>query len=156
MSLMGNRAQQCDGDKAVNNYKHRRHDCRSRRMGQVYVNKSTLANGSADHGRKRLRVNLVFWSGTTSTRMGRGHDCPATFAGTRFEGARSVTSQLVSRLLAGVFIRRLNLLQDAIQVVGLRRLQGWEGLVRHEFLFPQQLTDGQHVPVVHIGADRAA
>jgi hypothetical protein len=26
--------------------------------------------------------------------MGRGHDCPATFAGTRFEGARSVTSYL--------------------------------------------------------------
>jgi hypothetical protein len=36
---------------------------------------------------------------------------------------------LVSRLVAGVFIRRLNCLQYAIQVVGLRRLQGSEGLV---------------------------
>ena len=77
-------------------------------------------------------------------------------AGVHDRGAptlRHVT--LVSRLFAGVVIRCLNCLQYAIQVVGLRRLQGWEGLVRHEFLFPQQLTDGQHVPVVHIGADRA-
>ena len=44
-------------------------------------------------------------------------------------GARSVTSHLFSRLFAGVVIRCLNCLQYAVQVVGLRRLQGWEGLI---------------------------
>ena len=44
----------------------------------------------------------------------------------------------------------LNLLQDAIQVIGLRRLQSRELLVRHELLQPHQLADGQDVPVVEI------
>jgi hypothetical protein len=33
-----------------------------------YVNNSTVANGSADHGRKRFNVNFVFCPGWTSTR----------------------------------------------------------------------------------------
>src|SRR5258708_33764288 len=48
----------------------------------------------------------------------------------------------------------LNLLQDAIQVIGLRRLQSRELLVRHELLQPQQLADGQDVPVVEISGAR--
>lgn len=32
-----------------------------------YLNTSTVANGSADQGRKRLIVNFVFWPGCTST-----------------------------------------------------------------------------------------
>src|SRR5271157_690758 len=42
----------------------------------------------------------------------------------------------------------LHLLQDAIQVVGFRRLQRRELLEGIEFLLPEQLADGQHVPVV--------
>src|SRR5262249_33223906 len=34
---------------------------------QIYLNTSTVANGSADHGRKRFKVNFVFWPGWTST-----------------------------------------------------------------------------------------
>ena len=34
----------------------------------TYLNSSTLANGSADYGRKRLSVNFVFCPGWTSTR----------------------------------------------------------------------------------------
>ena len=34
----------------------------------LHLYSSTLANGLADHGRKRLRVNLVFSPGLTSTR----------------------------------------------------------------------------------------
>src|ERR1700687_1632699 len=45
----------------------------------------------------------------------------------------------------------LHFLQDAVEVVGLRRLHRRKLLVRHEFLFPEQLTDGQDVPVVEIG-----
>jgi hypothetical protein len=83
--------------------------------------------------------------------MGRGHDCPATLAGTRFEGARFVrsrSSHAASRSGAPL----LHFFQDAIQVVGLRRLQRWEFLLRREFLPPQKLADGQHVPVVDIGS----
>jgi hypothetical protein len=35
---------------------------------QIYLNTSTVANGSADHGRKRFNVNFVFCPGWTSTR----------------------------------------------------------------------------------------
>src|SRR4029453_13193908 len=67
--LMGNRAEQCDSDQTMNNHKHCCHESRSGgTVRQVYVNNSTAANGSADQGRKRLRVNLVFWPDTTSTR----------------------------------------------------------------------------------------
>src|SRR5262249_7273601 len=34
---------------------------------QIYLNTSTVANGSADHGRKRFNVNFVFCPGWTST-----------------------------------------------------------------------------------------
>src|SRR5262249_46470987 len=34
---------------------------------QIYLNTSTVANGSADHGRKRFKVNFVFCPGWTST-----------------------------------------------------------------------------------------
>ena len=34
---------------------------------QIYLNSSTVANGSADHGRKRFNVNCVFCPGWTST-----------------------------------------------------------------------------------------
>ena len=44
-----------------------------------------------------------------------------------------------------------HLLQDAVKVVGLRCLQRWELLERIEFLHPQHLADGQHVPVVQVG-----
>src|SRR5262245_52380995 len=37
-------------------------------MQQTYLNTSTVANGSADHGRKRFNVNFVFCPGCTSTR----------------------------------------------------------------------------------------
>ena len=35
---------------------------------QIYLNTSTVANGSADHGRKRFSVNFVFCPDWTSTR----------------------------------------------------------------------------------------
>jgi hypothetical protein len=35
---------------------------------RIYLNNSTVANGSADHGRKRFNVNFVFCPGWTSTR----------------------------------------------------------------------------------------
>ena len=35
---------------------------------EIYLNTSTVANGSADHGRKRFNVNFVFCPGWTSTR----------------------------------------------------------------------------------------
>ena len=34
---------------------------------EIYLNTSTVANGSADHGRKRFNVNFVFCPGWTST-----------------------------------------------------------------------------------------
>src|SRR5882757_6431607 len=45
----------------------------------------------------------------------------------------------------------LHCLKDAVEVVGLRRLHRREFLVRHQLLFPEQLTDRQNVPVVEIG-----
>ena len=35
--------------------------------GRFHLNSSTVANGSADHGRKRLMVNFVGCPGFTST-----------------------------------------------------------------------------------------
>src|SRR4249919_23418 len=44
----------------------------------------------------------------------------------------------------------LNLLEDDREVVTRGHLERWELLVRHEFLFPHELADGQGVPVIHI------
>jgi hypothetical protein len=48
--------------------------------------------------KRRLVPTAVILTKTNTTMPARrwvgGHDCPATFAGTRFEGARSVTSHL--------------------------------------------------------------
>src|SRR5208282_118457 len=61
--------------------------------------------------------------------------------------ARVITSpgnDLIVSLMAFHF------LHDAIQVVGLRRLQRRKLPIRPEFLHPQQLADREHVPVVQI------
>src|SRR5664279_502392 len=57
-----------------------------------------------------------------------------------------------NRLIAWV-TGALDLLQNLIEVPGLRRLHRRKLLVRLEFLQPQQLTDGQHVPVIEEGGD---
>ena len=54
--------------------------------------------------------------------MDRGPEWPATFCGYPFRGHPRCQVTLVSRLFAGMFIRRLNCLHMPIQVVGLRRL----------------------------------
>ena len=65
--LVGDRAEERDRHQTMNDY-------RTVTMiapaspPRVYLNSSTVANGSADHGRKRLSVNFVFWPGFTSTR----------------------------------------------------------------------------------------
>src|SRR5213078_3431049 len=59
-------------------------------------------------------------------------------------GARFFTLGLTVRMLGAL----LDLLQDSIQVVGRRGLHRRVGLERLEFLHPQLLADGQHVPVV--------
>ena len=50
--------------------------------------------------------------------------------------------------------------EDTREIVGLRRLQRRELLVRIEFLLPKLLADRQHVPVIdeggHGGCKRAA
>ena len=40
----------------------------SRATHHLHLKSSTIANGSADHGRKRFSVNFVFCPGFTSTR----------------------------------------------------------------------------------------
>ena len=49
--------------------------------------------------------------------------------------------------------------EDAVEIVGLRRLHRRKFLVRKQLLFPEQLTDWQDIPVVQVGrawrADRA-
>src|SRR5208282_6072687 len=66
--LMRDRAEQRNRHKTVKDNKHgRRHRCPAASLS-AYANSCTEPNGSADHGRKRLRVNFVFWPGSTSTR----------------------------------------------------------------------------------------
>ena len=43
------------------------HELSATMQQQIYLNSSTVANGSADHGRKRFNVNCVFCPGWTST-----------------------------------------------------------------------------------------
>src|SRR5262245_29124746 len=59
-----------------------------------------------------------------------------------------------SRLLARVSRSVPDLLGDLIQVPALRALKGWERFVALELLEPQQLADGQHVPVVDVARHR--
>ncbi len=55
-------------DQTMNDRKCCRHERPPRTtIQQVYLNSSTVANGSADHGRKRWSVNFVFCPGCTST-----------------------------------------------------------------------------------------
>ena len=50
----------------------------------------------------------------------------------------------------------LDLLQDLVEVVARRILQRRVRLVGLEFLQPERLADGQHVPVVDVGGRRRA
>src|SRR5262245_40674717 len=61
---------------------------------------------------------------------------------------------LASRLLARVSRSVPDLLCDLIQVPALRALKGRELFVGLELLEPQQLAEGQHVPVVDISRNR--
>ena len=45
----------------------RKHKTEGHSVRRLHLNSSTVANGSADHGRKRLSVNFVFCPGFTST-----------------------------------------------------------------------------------------
>jgi hypothetical protein len=65
---MCDRAEQRDRDQAMNDQKRGRQDALPSFNQPVHLKSSTVANGSADHGRKRLRVNFVFWPGSTSTK----------------------------------------------------------------------------------------
>ncbi len=64
-----------------------------------------------------------------------------------FQVLSSTTALRSFALMAGL----LHFRQDAVEVVGLRRLHRREFLVRQELLFPEQLADRQDVPVVEIG-----
>src|SRR5438876_903221 len=62
-----------------------------------------------------------------------------------------------SLLLTRVFVTHLfDLLDDLFEVVARRQLERWEVDVGHEFLLPQELADGQEVPVIDIRRNRAA
>ena len=68
------------------------------------------------------------------------------------DGARPLSHRKSSvfRLNRALGDRLLHCLKDPVQVVGLRRLHRRELLVRHQLLLPEQLADGQDVPVVEI------
>src|SRR5258708_1982499 len=59
-----------------------------------------------------------------------------------------------SELLARVPLTLLELFHDLIQVVARRILKGGELLVGFQLLEPQDLADGQHVPVIYVSRDR--
>src|SRR5271157_157962 len=73
-----------------------------------------------------------------------------TLSSPRFQVPLMPSELFARRSLLGLLDR----LQDSVQVVGLRGLQRRERLIRHEFLFPELLADGQHVPVVDIRSGR--
>ncbi len=71
--------------------------------------------------------------------------CKSAFADA--QGPLSTLLRLVVPLVV------LHLLQNAVQVVAFRSLQRRELLERIELLHPQQLADGEHVPVVQVSCD---
>jgi hypothetical protein len=110
------------------------------RGGNGYV----LPNATAPHLDSTIRVDIVRRS------------CAANKPGDHVGPPVQLSSYYLP-LFAGVIrVRVLDLLQDAFQIVARRSLQRWEFPVGQKFLLPQQLTDGQHVPVVHKGGGWAA
>ena len=105
----------------------------------------------------RFRVYAyATWSTLNKPGSEEGH---TAFLASNFSCADSLKSALFASDPSPELVIALvgfHLLQDAVQVVGLRRLQRRELLERIEFLHPQQLADGQHVPVVQIGGNGEA
>src|SRR5262249_11948231 len=83
---------------------------------------------------------------------------PASMSGGGYRAPRGeapgwFVNSAAIRSLARMF-RVLDLLDDLIEVPALRGLKGRELSVALELLEPQQLADGQHVPVVDIARHR--
>ena len=74
----------------------------------------------------------------------------------RFRAARGRYQIPGWRSTIGSVVRTSPDLHQNCEVVARRRLQRRELLVGLELLQPQQLADGQHVPVVQISGARAA
>src|SRR5262245_28340646 len=85
-----------------------------------------------------------------SFQEGSGSVCAA--AGSAATSTQTHSANAQAGLFMGPLVARvaglLHLFEDAGQVVGLRRLERRELLVRHQVSHPQLLADGQHVPVV--------
>src|SRR5882724_2317160 len=68
-----------------------------------------------------------------------------------FTEARRYQSQDGDRLLARVVLAHLlHLIEHLLEVVARRQLKRREVDVGHEFLLPQELADGQEVPVIQV------
>jgi hypothetical protein len=102
-----------------------------------HASKVPITDGGIDDFRRQWILNIVRRS------------CEANQTGDQVGPPVQPNSYYLPLFAGVVHVRVLDSLQDAFQIVARRRLQRWEFPVGQKFLLPQQLTDGQHVPVVH-------